>query len=145
MVITQIHYFRSFKNGHDLYISKSQHSLVRKNYNVVVFHISGKNNGWDGCAGFTKLTTDLQNTLLIHNTLLVLHDIFCWYADPPSAQLYLQFSYSLFWFWFGLCKPNLYIHSRKPARQTDFSKKQGTAGNSIIPGKPEHNRKEHNF
>lgn len=114
MFITQIHDFRNFKNRHDLYISKSQHSLVWKNYNVVVFHISDKNNGWDSCAGFTKLTTDLRNTPLIHNTLLVLHPIFCWYADPPSTDLYLQFSYSLFWFCFVLvCANQIFMYTQE--------------------------------
>lgn len=35
-----------------------------------------------------------------HNTLLVFHAIFFWYADSLSANLYLQFSYSLAWAFF---------------------------------------------
>lgn len=85
-------------------------TTVWANYNGVVLHISRKKYG---CFDSRKLITDLQNTPLIHSTLLVLHALFYWYADLLSANLYLQFTYPFLWASFILYKPDLYIHLKQ--------------------------------
>lgn len=89
-------------------------TTVWANYNGVVLHISRKKYG---CFDSRKLITDLQNTPLIHSTLLVLHALFYWYADLLSANLYLQFTYTFLWASLILYKPDLYTpQTSKPAR-----------------------------
>lgn len=73
-------------------------TTVWANYNGVVLHISRKKYG---CFDSRKLITDLQNTPLIHSTLLVLHALFlliCRFALSKSlSTIYipipLSFSY----------------------------------------------------